>query len=351
MILFDIVTPKWVLFFKEIIKKIGLKEVIVTTRYDENYTETKKLLELHKIPYISVGEYGGVTLEGKLKASIDRQIELIEIVKEYNIKKVISGSVVDINRVAFGLGIDVINFDDMPTKTYDNDYSKVVPMAKLTIPLSTILFKPFTIDDELFLHLGLTKQQIKTYNFIDPFLWIKDFKYDENYVKKIYKKYNINFNKQKIIVREEEYKSSYVDKKYPQVYNALKKINELFDVEIIIIPRYESEYLKKEFPFAKVIDEKIELQHLLKDADLFIGGGGTINSEACFLGTPTISTRSFISHYDKWQIDKKMMVLANNENDIIDWTKKALDKQFKVDLESLNEFDINLDFIIEEIIK
>jgi predicted glycosyltransferase len=41
-ILFDIVTPKWVLFFKEIIKKIGLKEVIVTTRYDENYTETNR---------------------------------------------------------------------------------------------------------------------------------------------------------------------------------------------------------------------------------------------------------------------------------------------------------------------
>jgi predicted glycosyltransferase len=350
MILFDITVPQRVMFFKELIKKIGLEKVIVTTRYDETYNETKKLLALHKIPYISIGEYG-TTLEEKLVFSLQRQKKLIEIIKKYSVKKVVSGCSVDINRVAFGLGIDVINFDDMPTKTYDNDYSKVVPVSRLTIPFSTILFKPFIIDDELFLHLGLTKKQIKTYNFIDPYLWIKDFKYDKNYVKRIYKKYNINFNKQKIIVREEEYKSSYVNKKYPQLYNAIKKINELFDVEIIIIPRYESEYLKKEFPFVKVIDEKIELQHLLKDADLFIGGGGTINSEACFLGTPTISTRSFISHYDKWQIDKKMMVLANNEEDIVKWTKKALDKEFIVDVEVLNEFDINLDFIVEEIIK
>jgi hypothetical protein len=46
-----------------------------------------------------------------------------------------------------------------------------------------------------------------------------------------------------------------------------------------------------------------------------------------------------------------MMVLANNEEDIVKWTKKALDKEFIVDVEVLNEFDINLDFIVEEIIK
>jgi len=188
MILFDITVPQRVMFFKNIIKKIGLDKVIVTTRYDEKYTETKKLLELHNIPNIPVGKYGE-NLEEKLLFSLERQKKLIEIVKKYNVKKVVSGCVVDINRVAFGLGIPIINFDDMPTKSYDNDYSKVVPVSRLTIPFSTTIFKPFSIDDKLFLHLGLTKNQIKTYNFIDPYLWIKDFKYNENYVKKIYHQY------------------------------------------------------------------------------------------------------------------------------------------------------------------
>jgi predicted glycosyltransferase len=181
MILFDIVTPKWVLFFKELINKIGLEKVIVTTRYDETYDETKKLLALHKIPYISIGEYGGVTLEGKLKASIDRQVKLIEIVKKYNVKKVVSGSVVDINRVAFGLGIDVINFNDMPMRGHNDFCKEVTHVTKLTAPFSSILFKPFMVPDEVFEKLGVCN--IKTYNFLDPLIWLKDFKVDKNYVK------------------------------------------------------------------------------------------------------------------------------------------------------------------------
>ncbi len=61
------------------------------------------------------------------------------------------------------------------------------------------------------------------------------------------------------------------------------------------------------FPYAAVLEEKMVIQHLLAFADLFIGGGGTLNSEACFFGTPAISTRSFVSHYDKLLIDAELM--------------------------------------------
>jgi predicted glycosyltransferase len=59
--------------------------------------------------------------------------------------------------------------------------------------------------------------------------------------------------------------------------------------------------------------------HLLKDADLFIGGGGTINSEACFLGTPKLpqnfSLNNSIEHfrdsikYNKMPITSKKSIL------------------------------------------
>ena len=180
--------------------------------------------------------------------------------------------------------------------------------VRLSIPLATKMFKPFVVPDEVILRFGLEREQIIEYNFIDPLIWLKNFKFNKTYVEKIYKKYNIDRNKFTILIREEEYKASYVNKKYPFLYEALPIIYKNFNANIIIIPRYESNYLKKEFPFAYVIEEKIILQHLLKDVDLFIGGGGTINTEACFLGTPTISTRSFISHNDKWQIDNNLMV-------------------------------------------
>jgi len=305
---------------------------------------------LYKIDYISIGEFGGASLEGKLKASIDRQIKLIDIMKKYNVIKLISGSVVDSTRVAFGLGIPVYNFYDIPLSDHKTNFKKALPQARLTIPLATKMFKPFVVPDEVILRFGLEKEQIVEYNFIDPLIWLRDFKFDKNYVDTFYQKYNINRNKFTIVIREEEYKSSYVDKKYPFLYEVLEEIYKKFDANIIIIPRYESDYLKHEFPFAYVLDEKIVLQHLLKDVDLFIGGGGTINTEACFLGTPTISTRSFISHYDKFQIDNGLMVWTNNKEELLTYVKQVKEKSLKPNIEVVKKMEINLDKIVKEII-
>jgi len=349
-ILFDLDMPKWVLFFYPIIKelkKLG-HNVIITSRGGKDYTELNKVIELYNLDYISIGEYGGESLEGKLRASLYRMEKLVEIVKHTDI--VVSGSVVDINRVAFGLGIPIYNFYDIPLSDYKTNFKKALPQARLTIPLSTKIFKPFVVPDEIMLRFGLEKDQIVEYNFIDPLIWLKDFKFDKNYVQEFYKKYCIDRNKFTIVVREEEYKSSYVNKKYPFLYEALPEIYKKFKANIIIIPRYESNYLKKQFPFSYVIDEKIKLQHILKDADLFIGGGGTINTEACFLGTPTISTRSFISHYDKWQIDNNLMVWTNNKKDLIKYVHLAQSKKLLPHVKALEKMKVDINLFIQEIL-
>lgn len=91
------------------------------------------------------------------------------------------------------------------------------------------------------------------------------------------------------------------------------------------------------------------MQHLLKFANLFIGGGGTINTEACFLGTPTISTRSFICHYDKYQIDNNLMVWVKNKEELIDKSLKMIGQE--VDVSILNEMDISIKKITNEILQ
>jgi len=285
-----------------------------------------------------------------LKASLHRQSELINAIKKHNVRKVISGSVVDAARVAFGLGLPVYNFYDIPLSDYKTNFKRALPQARLTIPLSTKMFKPFVVPDEVILRFGLEKDQIVEYNFIDPLIWLKDFKFNEKYVKEFYEKYGIDRRKFTILIREEEYKASYVNKKYPFLYEALPIIYKKFDANIIIIPRYESDYLKREFPFAYVIDEKMILQHLLKDVDLFIGGGGTINTEACFLGTPTISTRSFISHYDKWQIDNNLMVWTNDKKELLNFVEMAKNKKLIPNTDILKSMEVNIDDIIEEIL-
>ena len=345
---FDLVTPKSILFFKPMILNLqnrGL-EVLITTRGGEGYKETIELLKLHNLEFVNIGNFGGSCLLSKFKASLDRQFHFMEFIANENIDRLVCLSSVDASRVAFGLGIPIMNFYDIPLSDCKEDFKKALPQARLTIPLASKMFKPFVVPDEIFLRFSLEKEQIFDYKFIDPLIWLKDFKPNFEYVKKIYLQYNIDVNKPTIIIREEEYKSSYVDKKYPFLYNALEEIQQKSRANIIIIPRYESEYLKKEFPFAYVIEEKIEVQHLLAFANLFIGGGGTLNSEACFLGTPTISTRSFISHYDKYQIDKGVMVWINDKDELI---KKSLEMLNMRNNEKLDNFLSEMEVDIEKL--
>lgn len=353
MIWFDLVTPKSVLFFIPIIKEIEKRgrKVLITAREGNGYSEVVELLRLYNIDFVNRGEFGGACLKDKLHASIERQKALMEFVTIYDIDRLVCLCSVDANRVAFGLGIPVVNFYDIPLSDYQTNFKKALPQARLTLPLSTKVFKPFVVPDEIFLRFSLDEEQIFDYEFIDPLIWLKDFKPDYEYVKNILEPYNLDLSKKMIIIREEEYKSSYVDKKYPILYEALEEIKNTTDANIIIIPRYESEYLKKEFPFATVLEEKSVIQHLLAFADLFIGGGGTLNTEACYFGTPTISTRSFICHYDKYQIDNDLMYWVNTKNELLNKVKElTTNKPLKED-NVFNNMHLNISSMVDNILK
>jgi len=349
-VLFDLDMPKWALFFLPIIKKLQKQNinVIITSRGGDDFSELNKVLDLYNLEYISVGEYGGASLEGKLKASIDRQTKLIEIIKKHNVKVVVSGSVVDINRVGFGLGLKVINFYDMPIKGYKTNLKLTLPQIKLSIPLSTKVFKPFIVPDEVYLRLGLEENQIIEYNFLDPLIWLKDFKADINYIKKELP--FIDLNKKIVVIREEEFKASYVQNQYPYLYDVIDELQNL-DLNLIIIPRYDSAHLKERFKKAIVLEKKIILQHLLAFSDLFIGGGGTINIEATYFGVPVISTRSFISHYDKFLIDNNLMWQSNEKEKIINLAKKLVNKKTTQKAnEVYSKMEVDIDMFVREIL-
>ncbi len=353
MIWFDLVTPKSVLFFIPIIKEIKKrgKKVLITAREGNGYSEVVELLRLYNMDFVNRGEFGGANLKDKLHASIERQKALMEFVTSYDIDRLVCLCSVDANRVAFGLGIPVINFYDIPLSDYKTNFKKALPQARLTLPLSSKVFKPFVVPDEIFLRFSLDEEQIFDYNFIDPLIWLKDFKADFKYVEKILEPYNLDLSKKLIIIREEEYKSSYVDKKFPILYEVLEEIYNTINSNIIIIPRYESTYLKDEFPFAVVLEEKVVIQHLLSYADLFIGGGGTLNTEACFFNTPTISTRSFICHYDKYQIDNNLMYWVNTKEELLEKTYKLLSDKRNMQKNIFDNMNLDIPKIVNQILE
>ncbi|MHC1729400.1 MAG: DUF354 domain-containing protein [Syntrophobacteraceae bacterium] len=328
MIWFDLVTPKSVMFFREMIFCLQArgKSVLVTTRTSPGYEETVGLLELNKIEYTTFGEFGGGDLRGKLRASLERQFHFMEYIAEREIESLVTLCSVDANRVAFGLGIPIVNFYDIPLSDYKENFKRALPQARLTIPLSTKVFRPFVVPREIFLRFSVDGDQIHKYQFLDPLIWLKDFKPDRAIASEMLRGLGADPDRPFIVVREEEYKACYVAKQYPFLYEAIPHIQEKTGANIVIIPRYEHQYLKQLFPSAYVLEKKVEIQHLLAFANLFIGGGGTINIEATYFGTPTISTRSFISHYDKYLIDTGLMVWANDEEGLVNEVLALFDK-------------------------
>ena len=132
---------------------------------------------------------------------------------------------------------------------------------------------------------------------------------------------------------------------------SIKIFNNTINSNIIIIPRYESTYLKDEFPFAVVLEEKVVIQHLLSYADLFIGGGGTLNTEACFFNTPTISTRSFICHYDKYQIDNNLMYWVNTKEELLEKTYKLLSDKRNMQKNIFDNMNLDIPKIVNQILE
>ncbi len=351
MIWIDIVTPKAVLFFAPLVEAFKAKgeKPLITTRESDGYTETVELLNLYRLDFFKFGGFGGENLRSKLTASLERQIALSEFIRNFDVKVLVSLCSVDANRVAFGLGIPIVNFYDIPLSDHRANFKRALPQARLTLPLSRVVFHPFVVPQEIFLRMALERDQIVSYPFIDPLMWLEGFEPKREYVEEVL---GIDFRKPVIVVREEEYKASYVVRKLPTIYSALPSLKEKLDARFVIIPRYESDYLKELFPWAIIPNSKFIVQHLLAFADLFIGGGGTMNIEATYFGTPTISTRSFVSHYDKYIMDRGLMVWARTPDEVVRTAETVIGKRNeRLAAEVFGEMRVDLDLFLSKILE
>ena len=324
---FDLGTPKQVMFFEPIITEIKKKfNILITSRGDDSYTEVNALLDRKGLEYHSFGTHGGKDLKSKLDSALYRQNCLNEFIQNYAIDRLVSLSSIDGSRVAFGNGIKIVSFNDFPTGKDD----KITHAAKLSLPLADKIFYPFYIPKDIF---SKYCDNIVEYDFLDPVIYLQNQVIDKTFFNSL----SINKNKKTILFREEEYKAAYVDEKTSFAHKILKSIK----YNLIIIPRYEAELLKKEFPEAIIIEEKIELSNLLPYVDLFIGGGGTINIEAVYWNTPVISTRSFLCFYDRYLVDKGYLSWATTEEELKYLIEKNIGMSFsnnikrKIDIKTL----------------
>ena len=272
----DMSTPKEVLFFKGLIRELESRghTVTVTTR---KYSETNDLIKYFNINAEIIGAHGK-TRQGKLLEGVQRILGLYERFKNEEVHKVITLANPEVCRVAFGFGFPLANFIDIPE-------AQIV--CRLTLPLSTEIYIPFHVPLEEIEKYWPGDPFV--YDALDPIAWMPEKPADEKDLG-ITEKYldGDQVRHPLILYREAETKATYYTGHEDFTHLVVKELRKrLPDALFYEIPRYKRHRI-------------IDLQSLLSYADLFLGGGGTINEEACYWGTWTISCRPFTTTYDIW---------------------------------------------------
>ncbi len=335
----DILTPKQLLFSEPIIEKLGKKNRILCTSRD--YEEVSKLAKIRNFNLIFIGKHGGGNKNSKLKAGIERMEKLAKKIESFSPDLVISFCSPEAARISFGLGIKHIAFCDSP-------HAEAV--MKLTLPLIQKLLTPYIIPKKEFSKFGISQKNIIPYKSIDAAVTVKR-KIDER-VKLPFE----NNDKKNILIRIEEEEAAYTQKSnkiIPIIENIVSKFSE---ENIVILGRYPKQIQniqKKVGKKAKVVKMSFDGKHLLKNADIFIGSGGTMTAESALMGVPTISYNAVPNIIENFLVKKQLVKRETNPKKVsreiakIFESKKQLNQQKSKKI--LNEMEDPIEKLIRVI--
>ncbi len=351
---FDILTPKQIMFFNPaiIILQDEGHDILGTSR---DYREANELSRLKELNLLKVGSHGGSNLYDKLFQSSKRIVELTKIVSKFSPDLVVSFSSPEASRVAFGLGLKHIGFNDSP-------HAEAV--ARLTIPLLTKLFSPSSIPLAAWKKYGISPKDIVRYNGLDPIAWlgqkigVKTAKLHNTKTHSICQdrdhcflaSLGIDKSRKSILIRLEESKAAYISDKnlrfqplsfVDHVVNSFGSKN-----NVIVLCRYPDQIREMSKRFANkaiVLKQVIDGVKLLSEVDVFIGAGGTMTAESALLGKPTISIAPIQFYIDDYL--KKIGLVQQV------FAPKQLDKlinSFLIDQKRCNDVRKNANIIISK---
>ncbi len=288
----DFCEPKSITMLRPLYNRlIKEHEVFITAR---DFDATYDLLNDWGVPYIKVGEHGGADLKGKLHSYIDRLNALLEIVEEKQPDFLFCITSPEAIRIAFGLGLPHIMFYDEP---------RSVGCSKLTLPMVDLVVVPRPIPFEWYEKYGVSEDRTLRFNGIDEVGWLNkhDFTPNSHYLEEF------NLKKQNYIVFRTIATQSYAhlsERMEPHESLLTEIIPELereipnnkMDLQYVILPRYEEQYIHMQEVFSKYISSgKIILERSISHladimyfSSMVVSGGGTMVRESALLGVPSI---------------------------------------------------------------
>jgi predicted glycosyltransferase len=268
----DAVTPKDSLLIYSLLPALREKgyTTLVTAK---KQTQTTEVLDLLKVDYICVGEYGE-TLKEKLMVEQRRTLDFVDLFDKGGFPKVLwtHGDVSAI-RTAFGLKIPIV---------YANDTLHALHVAKLVCPLVNWLVAPAAFGKS-WSRFGISKSKIVLYNGVEEVAWLQDRRFEQpEFLKDLANK------KPVVLFRNVEYKASYCEETKLDVWKLLKSLSEI--ATVVYLPRYKGEKEKlKELGNVWTPPKTVLTAQLIPYIDLTVGSGGTICRETALMGIPTIN--------------------------------------------------------------
>lgn len=305
---FDILTPKQVVFFEPMIKALKTRHKVLCT--SRHYEQATHLAKIRKLRLEIIGRHGGADKAKKLQASTERMRVLASRVQRFRPDATVSCCSPEAARVSFGLGVKHYAFTDAP---------HAEKAMRLTVPLLHKVLIPWVIPKHELTKFGISARDVIQYKAIDGAQTVsRRAAYSTSMPKTLGKKI--------ILVRPIEEEAAYVSNTVSEI-PVIKELDKINDVAVIVLARYAPQLkrLRVNLPKSvKVIAMRFDGKYLLEKADLFVGSGGTMTSEAALFGVPTISMDSVPNYYEKYIVRTRLAVRAKGSRAISKAAKELL---------------------------
>jgi predicted glycosyltransferase len=251
-------------------------EVFITAR---EYGQTLGILELLGMPYTVVGEHGGASKLGKVRALGGRSARLGRLVWKRRPQLAIGHGSVDLAVVSAAYRVPSVQMQD---------YEFAQLQRQVAFRLARRVLVPDTIPLERLAKLGAKGAKLVRYPGLKEEYYLADFEPDPGVLDEL----GLDREKVLVVVRPPPETSEYHARN--DLYAAtIERLAAAAEAQAVVIPRTErqGEAVRALGAANLIVPERaIDAQSLIAYADLVVSAGGTMNREAVALGTPVFTT-------------------------------------------------------------
>jgi predicted glycosyltransferase len=269
------------LVLRPIIERLEARgdEVFITAR---EYGQTVGILDRLGMHYTVVGEHGGASRLGKVRALESRSRALTKVVWEHQPELAIAHGSVDLALVCWLLRIAAVQMQD---------YEFANLQRQIAFRAARRVLMPESIPVDRLRKIGAKQKKLVRFPGLKEDYYLADFVPDAGIIEDL----GLDRSKVIVVLRPPPETSEYhaPNDVYGLTIRHLAEADG--EVQAVIIPRTPEQAEAARAlgaPNLLIPDQAIDTQSLIACADLVVSAGGTMNREAVALGTPVYTTFS-----------------------------------------------------------